>query len=427
MPRALHVLGGLDPGGVERWLLDTVRLRGDSPWGFDFCLLGPERGSYAPRLEALGCRTLHCRLVPQATFPARLLALLRRERSQVVHSHVHHFSGTVLAIARAAGVAVRAAHSHTCEIPVGMSPRRRLYRHLMRALLENAMTQGFACTERAAGFAGERLRSRFRVLPCGIDLRAFERSRPRRAELRRQFGIPGEVPVLGHVGRLAEEKNQAFLLRTMARLVSRVPRARLVIAGGGGLRGNLEAMVRRFGLEPRVVFTGPRDDVPELLGIFDAFALPSLREGLPAAMLEAQAAGLPCVVSEQTPAEAVVLPERVERIALSGGTELWAEALARALEQPRWNGRDACRRLRQGGFDVAKSFEMLTKAYEEGLTTRPESPLPGPTARVESAGRNSRGNHTIQTTFPAEYEKEPQEGALDTGARSTEPRAGARQ
>jgi glycosyltransferase involved in cell wall biosynthesis len=164
------------------------------------------------------------------------------------------------------------------------------------------------------------------------------------------------------------EKNHAFLLRVMIRLICRVPRARLVIVGGGGLRGELENKVRRLGLQRRVVFTGPRDDVAELLGgVLDAFALPSLREGLPAVVLEAQAAGLPCVVSEQTPAEAVVFPERVERVALSRGVDAWAEALARALDRPRSDGREACHRLRQGGFDVAASFSALTNAYEELL------------------------------------------------------------
>ncbi len=375
IPRALHVLGGLDPGGVERWLLDTVRLRGDSPWRFDFCLLGPERGAYAPRVEALGCRVLHCRLTPRATFPARLLALLRRERFEVVHSHVHHFSGVVLAVARAAGVAVRAAHSHTLETRdhnretlAAMRAGRQLYRRAMQGLLAGSMTQGFACTAGAAGLAGEGLRGRFRIVPCGVDIEAFRRARPARAELRRRFGIPEDAPVVGHVGRLAEEKNQAFLLRTMARLLSRAPRARLLIAGGGGLRTELEETAQRFGLRPRVVFTGPRDDVSELLGACDAFALPSLLEGLPAAVLEAQAAGLPCVVSEQTPAEAIVLPGHVERVALSRGTEGWADVLGGALERPRWDGRDACRRLRQSGFDVATSFETLTGAYEQGRT-----------------------------------------------------------
>jgi glycosyltransferase involved in cell wall biosynthesis len=387
MHRALHVLGSLNPGGVERWLLDTVRLRGDSVWRFDFCLLGRERGAYAPRLEALGCRVLHCPLTTPLTFPARLFALLRRERYDVVHSHVHHFSGVVLAVARAAGVPVRAAHSHTCQPAAATLLPRRIYQRTMQALLDISMTQGFACSGQASGLAGEKLRSRFRTQACGIDLRAFERARSSGAKLRGRLGIPHDAPVVGHVGRLAEEKNHTFLLRVMTRLISRVPRARLVIVGGGCLRGELENKARRLGLQRRAVFSGPRDDVPELLcGVFDAFALPSLREGLPAVVLEAQAAGLPCVVSEQTPAEAIVLPERVERVALSRGVDDWAEALARALDRPRSDGREACHRLRQGGFDVAASYGALTNAYEELLAATAQGAQEGhPPAGVRSA------------------------------------------
>jgi glycosyltransferase involved in cell wall biosynthesis len=366
MPRALHVLGSLNPGGVERWLLDTVRRRGESSWQFDFCLLGAGRGAWAGRFEALGCRALCCPLAPRRTFIARLYTLLRRERYDVVHSHVHCFSGVILAVARAAGVPVRVAHSHTCDAPARERPGRRIYRGAMRALLETSMTAGFACAAGAAGFAGERVRARLRILPCGIDLEAFRRHGRGRSGLRRQLGILGDAPVVGHVGRLAEEKNQAFLLRAAARLVERVPRARLVIAGGGCLRAGLEDLARRFGLRQRVIFTGPREDVLDLLDAFDAFALPSLREGLPAVVLEAQAAGLPCVVSEQVPPEAVVMPELVERVGLDRGADAWAGALASALAKPRGSRTLACLRLGERGLDVAGAFGALTEVYEEG-------------------------------------------------------------
>jgi glycosyltransferase involved in cell wall biosynthesis len=365
MPRALHVLGSLNPGGVERWLLDTVRRRGDSPWRFDVCLLGAERGVWAERLEALGGRILSCPLAPRATFAVRLHALLRRERYDVVHSHVHHFSGFVLAVAHGAGVPVRVAHSHTCDSGAGGPAGRRIYRRLMQALLEISMTEGFACSASASGFAGERLRPHMRILPCGIDLEAFRQARCGRAGLRGELGIPGDAPVVGHVGRLAEEKNQGFLLRAMARLIQRVPRARLVLVGGGPLRDELEDRACRLGLRQRVLFTGPREDVVDLLCIFDAFALPSLREGLPAVVLEAQAAGLPCVVSEQVPDEAVVCSEIVERVALNRGSSAWASALANALEKPRGNSRDTSLKLRELGLDVARAFAALTEVYEQ--------------------------------------------------------------
>ena len=387
MPRALHILSTLNPGGVERWLRDSVRQCGESSWRFDFCLLGRERGVYASELEALGCRVLPCPLVPCVTFVARLFALLRRERYDVVHSHVHHFSGLVLAVARSAGVGVRAAHSHTCE-PPGGPVGRRLYRRGMQELLERSMTVGFACSEQAAAFAGDIVRSRLRIVPCGIDLDAFRRKRPDGTKLRRQLGIPGDASVLGHVGRLAPEKNHLFLLRVAARLASQVPRLRVVLVGGGP-RDDLETLARRLGLRRRIVFAGPRDDVPELLGgVFDALALPSLREGLPAAVLEAQAAGLPCVVSEQTPAEAIVVPELVERIGLGEGVEPWSAALVRAFERQRWDRDDTCHLLRQRGFDVSTSFRRLTAAYEEMLDTRPAQAAVGP--RLTGWGAHGR-------------------------------------
>lgn len=376
MLRALHVLASLNPGGVERWLRDSVRCKGESGWRFDFCLLGLGRGAYADELERLGCRVLSCPLAPRVTFAARLFALLRRERYDVVHSHVHLFSGVVLTVARAAAVPVRVAHSHTCyDDDRAMS--RRLYRRAMHALLEHSVTVGFACSERAAEFGGRDVRPRLRILPCGIDLEAFRGTRRDRARLRRELGIPEDVPVVGHVGRLAPEKNQRFLLRAAARLVSQVPRLRVVIVGGGE-NGPLETVARRLGLQDRVVFTGPRDDVAELLGgVFDAFALPSLREGLPAAVLEAQAAGLPCVVSEQTPAEAVVAPDLVERIRLDAGIGAWAAALIRALGRPRWDTDEVCSLLRERGFDVATSFRALSETYEEALDAVTKRPARG--------------------------------------------------
>jgi glycosyltransferase EpsF len=214
------------------------------------------------------------------------------------------------------------------------------------------------------------VRSRLQILVCGIDLDAFRNLPPDSGRLRRQLGVPGDGLVVGSVGRLAPEKNHAFLLRVAARLASEIPRLCVVIVGGG-CRDALEDLARRLGIEGRVVFTGPRDDVPELLGGFDAFALPSLREGLPAAVLEAQAAGLPSVVSEQTPAEAIVTPGHVERVELRHGVETWAAALARALGRPRWNRDDACDRLRRRGFDVGTSFRALTRTYEAMLDAAP--------------------------------------------------------
>jgi glycosyltransferase involved in cell wall biosynthesis len=177
--------------------------------------------------------------------------------------------------------------------------------------------------------------------------------------------------VIGHVGRLAPEKNQEFLLSVARHIADRRPEVRFVLAGGGPLDQDLKEQARRLGLCRHVVFTGPSEYVPELLtAVFDAFVLPSRREGFPCAALEAQAAGLPAVLSDCTPPEAVVLPEIVERRAIEEGESAWADALGRALTRGRWDRQEACRRLTGRGLDVAGSFRRLTRAYDEALAER---------------------------------------------------------
>jgi len=371
--RVLHVLGALGRGGVETWLRELVR-RGAGGWRFDFCLLdGGGQGAYEPELTAAGCRILRCPLRPLYSFPYRLATLLRRTGRPVVHSHVHLFSGVILEAARAAGAAVRIAHSHNTHDGRGNGPLRRVYRRTMRTCLSRSMTLGLACSTPAADeLAGGRsdLRRRTRVLYYGIRLEDFRTCRPDRAAIRREFGLPADAEVAGHVGRLTPQKNQLFLLDAAAKAMKRRPRLHLAIAGSGCLGPALARKVHELGISLRVHFLGGRADVPRLMcGLFDVFVLPSLHEGLPLAALEAQAAGLPVLLSGSVAQETVVAGELVRRIPLSAGTAAWAAALENSLDSGRCSIETCCRRLAGQGFDVAASLRSLTALYERALAS----------------------------------------------------------
>ena len=174
--RVLHVLGSLDAGGVERWLLEIVRHRSPSDRAFDFCLLGGRDGAYAAGLRKRGCGIFRCPLRPFVLFPVRLYALLRGSNYEIVHSHVHPFSGFILAMARAAGVPLRVAHCHNTHDGREDRFRRRLYRGLMQRCLSRWMTLGFGCSGPAAEQmlgASNVEDERIRVLRYGIDLQTF--------------------------------------------------------------------------------------------------------------------------------------------------------------------------------------------------------------------------------------------------------------
>lgn len=372
-PRVLHVLGSLDPGGVETWLLELARHGDDSSWAFDFCLLGSEKGAYADELERRGSRIWSCPVRRPELFAPRLYRLLRRTHCDIVHSHVHYFSGLVLRVARAAGVPIRIAHSHNSHDGSSRSWPRLIYRGLMKSLLRRSANLGLACSTPAAEAlfgAGHQKNPAVHSAPYGIDLEKVRRLQPDRIRLRNEFGVPAGVPVVGHVGRLEPQKNQDFLLEVAAATATVMPQTRFVIVGEGRLREQLEAKAEQLGLLPQIRFAGQRRDVSELMvGLFDAFLLPSLHEGLPLVALEAQAAGLPLLMSDRVTEEAVVLPQTSCRYELEAGPEHWAVGLRRMLESKRLSPSEACRHLAKKGFGIGTSLKNLTARYDEMTRT----------------------------------------------------------
>ena len=378
--RVLHVLGALEPGGVETWLLNLTARLDRSRWQFDFCTLGPAPGRYARVAHSQGCRVVECPLRGPGGwrgivgFGRRLYRILRAGGYRVVHSHVHHFSGFVLAVAKAAGVPVRVAHSHNTHDGHRDTLARDLYRSLGSRLLDATQTSALACSAAAAGaLFGSRWRedARVRVVHYGVEVELTCRedgkggSHVPRARLRREWGLSENVPVVGHVGRMEKQKNHAFLLEVAAALKDRRPEVRWLLVGDGPERSELERNARRMGLEGGIVFAGCRDDVhKQMRYAIDALVLPSLYEGLPLVLLEAQAAGLRTLVSSRVTAEAAVVQGAVEFLPLEAGPRVWAQRTVACLDRGRICSAEAGRRLQAAGFSIDQSLERLIEIYQ---------------------------------------------------------------
>jgi glycosyltransferase involved in cell wall biosynthesis len=161
-----------------------------------------------------------------------------------------------------------------------------------------------------------------------------------------------------------EQKNHAFLLDIAAEVVRREPGAGFLLVGDGPLRQDIEAAARRLNLDGCVLFAGVRADVPRLmLGAMDVFLFPSIYEGLPLSLVEAQAAGLPCVCSDAVATEAVAGP-MVRRLSLSQSPEAWADAVLDVQRRPRRVGPlAAAAALERSPFVIARSVEALEALY----------------------------------------------------------------
>ncbi len=367
--RVLQVVASMDFGGAETWLMSVLQAIDKERFEVDFLTHQEAAGHFDDGIRALGASILPGPKLSQPWRYASRFARVLREHSpyDVVHSHCHHFSGVVMRSAALAGVPVRIAHSHsdTRRVDAAARPVRRAYLGLNRRWIRQYATRGLAVSRAAAPslFGDDWQRdARISVLYCGTTPERFRQAMPDRSHLRSQLGIPADARVFGHIGRFVEPKNHGFLIDIFQAIAAVEPHAWFVLAGDGPLRGKIEAAIARAGIAQRTVLLGMRSDVPQLLrGLIDVLLLPSLWEGLPIVLIEAQAAQVPCLYSEAVTAEVEEIPELLRRLPLSKCADRWGRA---ALEMARvpvdlagFNG------LKGTRFDVEVSTRLLEGIY----------------------------------------------------------------
>jgi glycosyltransferase involved in cell wall biosynthesis len=370
--RILQVVWGMYAlGGIEAIIMQIMRRLDPRQFKMDFLLQYPARGGYCRELENLGARIFTC---PEnrwsLNFPreyAQQFKRVLREQGpyDVVHSHVQVFSGLVLRLAYRAGVPIRIAHSHF-DIKGRQGLLRSPLKFLLRQWIRRYATHGLASSRSAAAALfgpGWESDSRWQTYFSIFDFSPFQAEVDRKA-VREELGLPLQALVVGHVGRFfLEQKNHRFLVKIAAEVAKRQPEMRLLLIGDGPLRPSIEEMAARMGLGDKVIFLGNRLDVPRLMaGAMDVFVLPSLHEGLGLVLVEAQAAGLPCVYSDAVPADVEVIKPLLQRLSLAQPAAAWAEAVLAAREAGRGISRaEALRLMEQSPFQF--DAERIEKLY----------------------------------------------------------------
>lgn len=367
MIRVLHYGMGPRPGGIETYLRDLWRHADRERYHFDYFYSDTGQEPYfAGLLRAEGSDFFP--ITARRENPLRnrrdLRHLLVPERFDILHFHCNTMSyAAPVRVALVAGLRVM-VHSHNA------GAQRRLTRVLHRvnrSTIPWRRITKLAVSEPAGawmfGEAGTDV-----LAPNGIDVERFAFDPAARARVRAEFDL-ADLAVVGHVGGFLPAKNHLFLLRAFALLATARPDVALLLVGGGPLIEQARHESARLGLGGRVVFTGPRDDVPDLLAAMDCFAFPSVFEGFGLAVLEAEANGLPCVVSEAVPAE-VVLDPAGGRLPLDVGLEAWAARLADALDAPRRRG-DGVARVAGAGYSLAERARLVTDVYSRLVGSEP--------------------------------------------------------
>jgi glycosyltransferase involved in cell wall biosynthesis len=348
--RVLHVLGRLDRGGAE---LRTVELAESFPRELvrsDFLVLTGLEGALDERVRTAGGEVIKCPL--NGRFPASFYGLLRRRRYDVVHSHVHYFSGVILAIARAAGTPRRVAQLHTTVVNDREErPSRRVQLagcwHLINLSATDiiAVGEGAMCAAWRADWRSDR---RCRVVYFGLP--------PQR--LRVKASPPSNLLTIVNVASLQPLKNQLRLVEILHRCVREVPGLRLLLIGRevGEYGWKVRRAAADAGLSDRVHLLGEVDDPMSWIAGANLMILPSLWEGLPGAALEACALGVPVLASDLPGTRELARHfPHLSVMSLEDGNDLWAAAAVRLIRDGVKPAPHAAARLANSPFDLARS------------------------------------------------------------------------
>lgn len=371
--RVLQVLGGTGLGGAESRVMDSYRHLDRSRIQFDFCVHSQQEGFFDKEIESLGG---HVYRVPRfhvtnwIAYRRAWKAFFREHPGYAaVHGHMTSTASIYLPIAKAAGVPLTIAHARSAGVDPGL--KGAMTRFLRRNLGKKADVC-LTCS-RLAGEAvfGEKMVKEGRVItvPNAIDAKEFAFSEQVRQRKRSELGIGEQEFVIGHVGRFGHMKNHAFLLDVFAQLHKRLPDSRLLLVGEGGLMDSIREKAAALGLSGRVIFAGNQAKVADYYMAMDFFVFPSIFEGLPGSVIEAQAAGLRCLVSDSVTDEVLITP-LAQALPLSDGAAAWAgNVLERSgsensAQSPGGYGRkQMAQAIKDAGFDVSDQVRFLEGLY----------------------------------------------------------------
>ena len=371
--RVIHIVSSLSSGcGVAQVVITLARHIDRSQFDFSVVGLGGE-GDRAEELRALGIPVIAFQGVssvsPRAAISntrglRQLIQYLRREKPDIVHTH-EFFSGT---LGRTAAILARVPaiywSLHNPDKWKGWIEKAVDWS--LTQFTDTVVVNSAAVADFATG-QGWIPNAKVQVVYNGIDLAPF-RDLPNRSVARAALGLAADVPVIGTVGRLTRQKGHLYLIEAAARLLLRWPRLRVVIVGGPGhpsesCREQVIAAVEKAGLQDCVLFTGVRDDVPDILPALDIFVFPSEFEGFGLAAVEAMAAGLPVVASAVDGLKEVVAHQHTGILVAPKDSAALAQATAQILENPQLGAQ-------MGAAGRTRTRERFSAA---GMTQRLES------------------------------------------------------
>lgn len=364
--RILEIAASLKIGGAEKIARDIGYYSNSDFYQIDYVVFGDEIGEYEKELQEKGCNVYHLPLPASSyiNYLKKLYSLIKSNGYQVVHAHTMFNSGWAMLIAKICRVPVRISHSHSVDDRLDKNQVQKLYEKVMQLIIVSFSTHYVGCGVKAGEilFGKDRYHKKGITVLNGIDTKKFAYSETSREEIRKKLDVTNNF-VIGHVGHLADVKNQGFLISLMPKILKKNKNAKLLLLGEGENRQKLEKQIIDLDLSPNILMTGNVTDVHKYLSAMDAFVFPSLYEGMPLSVIEVQTNGLPCVMSDSVPQD-VVLTDLIRRLSLKETEDVWVEAICNSK---RCSPHIYEEKIRNLGLDTEEMVNKISNLYCENL------------------------------------------------------------
>ena len=359
--KVLQVVTVMNRGGLETMVMNYYRKIDKEKIQFDFIVHREERGDYDDEIESLGGNIYRMPAIKPGNYRKYFKALdnFFKEHNEytTVHSHINENSGFVLKYAKKYGIQNRIAHSHIADLKLDYKYPFRMY---ARMYLKPNTNKFFACSEKAGEwlFGKEGISNdQITILNNAVDTNLFKYNVNIRNKVRNDLNIEDKF-VIGHVGRFNPQKNHKYLIDIFSEIYKLNNNAVLLLIGTGYMMDEIKLKVSELGLNDSVKFLGLREDIHNMMQAMDIFLFPSLFEGLPVVLIEAQAAGLKCVTSTGVTKESDIT-NSIEFIDLNVSAKEWANKIL-SLDVTR---KDFSHILISKGYDSTNNVNLLNNFY----------------------------------------------------------------
>ncbi len=365
--RILNLFTIMNRGGAETMVMNYYRNIDRTKVQFDFLVHRQERGAYDDEIEAMGGRIYRmCPIYPQ-NFGRykKMLKVFFDEHPEykILHSHMSELGCYAFMEAHKRGIKVKICHAHNAPVKGSMTPKEKaqlIFRDYFKKKMLPYSDFLFVCGEEAGNWLyGKQNSHRFVMMNNAVDAKKFAYSSDNRNQLRQELNIDGKFTIL-NVGRFNPQKNHSFIIDIFKEIKKLHQDSVLLLVGNGELEDEIKSKVNSLGLQNDVMFLGLRDDVHHLLSASDVFLFPSLYEGLPVTLVEAQSSGIQCFISDAIPSQCI-MGEDITVIGLDKPAKSWAEKIITLADG--YERFDRYQHMIQAGFDIKANAKWLEEFY----------------------------------------------------------------